>query len=125
MLTHYLWIGLGGSLGAIFRVFLSKFIPPSALGMPLQILLINVFGCLMMGLLTEVLALHWPASINIRSFLVPGFLSGFTTFSAFALESGVLYGKGSYWTMAIYIFLTVILSLSAFFGGLKLVKMFS
>jgi len=118
-------IGLGGALGAVTRVFIGKFIPPSAFGIPIQILCINVIGCLMMGMLTEVLALYWPASINIRSFLVPGFLSGFTTFSAFALESGLLYEKGLHFLVIIYVILTIALGLGAFIGGLKIIRIFS
>ena len=122
---HYLIVGLGGALGAVCRVFLGKLFPHAIFNLPLPILIVNILGCFMIGALTEVFALHWPASMNIRSFLVPGFLSGFTTFSAFALESGILYNKGSYFLVFLYIVLTVVLSLAAFWGGLKLVRLFS
>jgi len=122
---HYIAIGLGGALGAIARVSIGKILPTSAFGMPLQILCINVIGCLMMGMLTEVLSLYWPASMNMRSFLVPGFLSGFTTFSAFALEFGLLNGKGLHFLAVFYVLLTIVLSLGAFVGGLKIIKVFS
>lgn len=125
MIMHYVSIGLGGALGAISRVFIGKFLPPSAFGMPFQILSINIIGCLMMGVLTEVLALHWSASNNLRSFLAPGFLSGFTTFSAFALEFGLLQGKGLHFLAILYIFLTILLGLGAFIGGLKIIRLFS
>jgi len=124
MNSGYLFIGLGGALGAISRVFLSKFLPSFFLNIPLKILCINILGCFVLGLLTEIMALHWPASINIKHFLVQGFLGGFTTFSAFALEFGLLYDKGHYISASIYAILSVIFSIFFFFGGLKVIKIF-
>jgi len=59
----------------------------------------------------------------MRHFLSQGFLGGFTTFSAFALEFGLLYEKGNYWTACIYAILSIMLSLGAFFAGMKLLKL--
>ena len=75
-----------------------------------------------MGLLIEFTSLHYSISDNARYFLVSGFLGGFTTFSAFALEFGLLYEKNQFWSAVIYTLLSVGISLSAFFGGIKLVK---
>lgn len=120
---NYLYIGVGGALGAILRSLIGNVLPHTSF--PLQILVVNVLGCLMMGLLIEVLALYWQASMTLRYFLVPGFLGGFTTFSAFALEFGLLYEKGLTFQAIVYVVTSVILSLFAFFLGLKLVRIFS
>ncbi|MDN3506773.1 MAG: CrcB family protein [Simkaniaceae bacterium] len=124
MNSSYFFIGLGGAAGAISRVLLMRILPPLVLSLPVKILLVNVIGCLSIGILTEVMAFFWDASINTKHFLVQGFLGGFTTFSAFALEFGLLYDKGAYFSAILYALLSVVLSISFFFLGLKLVKLF-
>ncbi len=125
MSSSYIFIGLGGAAGAIARVGLMRILPSFSLSLPLKILCVNVLGCLAIGILTEVLALYWNAPINMRHFLVQGFLGGFTTFSAFALEFGLLYEKGSHFTALAYVALSVLLSIGFFFLGLKTIKLFA
>lgn len=125
MKIGYLFVGLGGAVGAVLRVFLTRFLPSHVLNIPLKILCINVIGCFVLGLLTEIMAIYWQVSINMKHFLIQGLLGGFTTFSAFALEFGLLYEKGSHTSAIIYAILTVVFSIIFFFGGLKLIKLFS
>ncbi len=124
MNVSYLFIGLGGAAGAIIRVFLMRIFPASILNFPIKILLINIIGCLAIGILTELMAFYWSASVNMRHFLIQGFLGGFTTFSAFALEFGLLYEKGFSMTAIFYAILSLILCLLFFFFGLKVVRLF-
>lgn len=121
----YLFIGLGGALGAISRVALTRLLPSFILNIPLKILSVNILGCFILGLFTAVLSFYWQTSINMKHFLFQGFLGGFTTFSGFALEFGVLYEKGSYVLAIFYTILSVMLSILFFFGGLKIVRIFS
>jgi CrcB protein len=120
--THYMAIGLGGALGAIARVALAKVLPSAIMGIPASILSINLIGCFTMGILTELMALHWSISDTTRYFLISGVLGGFTTFSAFALEFGLLYEKQLYVSALIYATLSFFLSISAFFLALKIVR---
>lgn len=122
MISHYIAVGIGGAIGSIARVFLSKLLPVSVSGIPLQILLVNVIGCFLIGLLAEVMALYWPVSENVRYFLISGLLGGFTTFSAFALEFGLLIEKNNYIEAFLYAILSFGLSIGFFFLGLKLVR---
>lgn len=121
----YLFVGLGGAFGAIARVVLTRILPSFLFGMPLAIMLVNILGCFLMGMLVEILALHWNASLNTRHFLIQGCLGGFTTFSAFSLEFGLLYKEGLYVSAIGYAALSVILSLAGFFTGLRLIRLFS
>ena len=125
MPISYLFVGLGGALGAIARVALTKILPGFLFGIPLRIMCVNVLGCFALGALTELLPLSWNASWNMRHFMIQGFLGGFTTFSAFSLEFGLLYEKGLYPSAFIYAALSVILSLFSFFCGLKLIRFFA
>ena len=70
MSNAYLYIGLGGATGAISRVLLSRAFPAAISGLPVKILLINIIGCFVLGLLSNIMAFYWNASINMRHFLV-------------------------------------------------------
>lgn len=124
MESSYLFVGLGGALGAVARVTLQKILPSFIYGIPLKILCINVIGCFAIGLLSEVMAHYWNPSFNIRHFLIQGFLGGFTTFSAFTLEFGLLYEKGNYFSAFCYALLSVFLTISCFFFGAKIINFF-
>lgn len=122
MLIHYIFVGLGGAGGAITRVFVSKLLPMTVFGVPIPIMTINILGCFIIGVLTELMALSWNVSENIRYLLVPGFLGGFTTFSSFALEFGLLVEKNQNTQALLYATCSVFLSLLMFFLGLKLIR---
>lgn len=122
--NSYLWIGLGGALGAMARVGISSLFPSTILNFPLKILCINVLGCFAAGVLVELMAFHWNPSVNIRHFLIQGLLGGFTTFSAFAIEYGLLYEKGTHFSAILYAVLSVVLSIFFFFCGLRLMRVF-
>lgn len=118
-------VGLGGAIGAIVRVWLIHFLPLTLMGIPFQIFFINVLGCFMMGILAEVFALHGFFPEAFRYFLIFGFLGGFTTFSAFSLDFGLLIEKNQ-WSLAFaYVISSVVFSLIFFFLGLKLVRILS
>jgi len=119
-----LYVGLGGALGAMGRVGLMRVLPSSLWNLPIKILLVNVIGCFIIGLLTESGAFFGNLPESVRHFLFQGFLGGFTTFSAFALEFGLLNGKGWTGLALLYVLLSVGLSLLFFFLGLKLVRIF-
>jgi len=122
---QYIFVGLGGASGAIARVALSRILPSFVLTIPFKILFINVIGCFAMGLLVEALALYWSASIDTRHFLVQGFLGGFTTFSAFSLEFGLLFEKGLHGSAIVYALLSMVLSIVFFFAGMKMIRIFA
>lgn len=122
MISHYIATGVGGAIGAIARIAIGKLLPAAIFGIPCQIILVNVLGCFAIGLLTGITAVYWSISDNMRYFLVSGFLGGFTTFSAFALEFGLLFEKNEYVLAMSYAALSFILSIACFFIGLKIVK---
>ena len=117
---EYLFIGVGAALGGILRVALGKLFLTPIYGIVTPILLINVLGCFIMGIIT---ALSVMLPDNLRLFIIPGFLGGFTTFSSFALEFGLLYEKNLHYPAFIYAGLTILLSILSFFIGLKLMRL--
>jgi CrcB protein len=58
----------------------------------------------------------------MRLFLTTGILGGYTTFSTFSLDTALLYERGELGTAALYVLLSVALSLGGLFAGLAVVR---
>lgn len=89
-----LLVGSGGFLGAIARFALNRLVTPdaSAARFPWGTLIVNVTGCLLIGLVAGLAERSDMLSAQHRLFLMTGLLGGYTTFSAFALETYALRG---------------------------------
>lgn len=116
-------IALGGGLGAVGRYAvgagaLAVFGP----GFPVGTLLANVIGGFLMGVIVEAGALKFSYSPELRAFLTVGLLGGFTTFSAFSLESALMMERGEWGLAFIYIVGSAVLAIAALFAGLWLVR---
>ena len=96
MVSQYIAVGLGGAIGAVTRIAISRILPSTIIGIPFQLLIINSIGCLAMGILSQLAVSCWITSDNIKYFLMPGILGGLTTFSGFALDFGSLIEKNEY-----------------------------
>jgi fluoride exporter len=82
----YLLAALGGALGALARWGLATALPRFPGGWPWATLLVNVTGCLLIGVLLAVLLERSPSSASLRPFLATGVLGGYTTYSTFAVD---------------------------------------
>jgi len=119
-------IAAGGALGSLARHFLSSGIyNVTGTAFPWGILIVNVLGGFLMGLLVELGALKLNYSPEMRAFLTTGILGGFTTFSAFSLDAALLIERGDWGAALLYMLGSVVLSVLALFGGLFLVRAFS
>lgn len=116
-------IALGGALGSVGRFLVAGWVG-RALGVnfPWGTLAVNVVGGLVMGLLVGLMAQAWSVSPAIRAFLTVGVLGGFTTFSAFSLESVLLVQRGDILAALAYIASSVVLSVGAVWFGLRLIR---
>ncbi|SNR23836.1 fluoride efflux transporter CrcB [Paracoccus sediminis] len=113
MMNPFLQVAVGGAIGSVARFGLYRAIPVQ--GFPLATLLVNVLGSLVMGLLAALLAQRGG---DWAPLLLTGILGGFTTFSAFSLDSLTLWERGQGTAMALYVAASVLLSLGAVFAGL-------
>ena len=120
-MTHTLLIALGGALGsalrhltnqAALRLFGAQF--------PFGTFTVNLLGSLLMGLLVELVARRFDASTELRLFIATGVLGGYTTFSAFSLDTVALFERGEIGLAALYVVATVALGLIGLAGGLYL-----
>lgn len=122
-MQNYIAAAIGGALGSVIRVFLTKILPVALYGIPLPILCINVIGSFLMGFFAEYIALSLMPPDYIRYFLLSGLLGGFTTFSAFSLDVGNLVQKNELFSAFSYVLLTIALSLIFFFIGFKIARL--
>ena len=120
-----LLVGIGGAIGTLYRYWLTLHLPATIFSIPAPILCINILGCFFMGFLHLVLSTYTPSNQYLKPLLLTGFLGGFTTFSSFALEYGMLWTNQQYYLASVYTMLTVFVSLISFFIGAKIASLFS
>ena len=120
-MTRFLLVAAGGALGAVARYGVGRILPMG--GWPYATLTVNVVGGLLMGLLTGWLAFRGGASQEgVRLFAAVGVLGGFTTFSAFSLETALMIERRQLGLAAAYVGLSVVLSVAALFIGLMIAR---
>ncbi len=124
MLYSLLAVGAGGAIGAVARALLVSALPVLAVrDVPLTIILVNMLGCFIMGMIAEFASFYYLfASTIAKSFLITGLLGGFTTFSAFSLECGTLIKKNLYLLALIYVFFSFSFAMLGFFSGVKIAR---
>ena len=125
-MNGFVLVFLGGGLGAAARHGINLLaVQAGAIRYPVSTFLINVVGSLLIGVLAESFALLTQWSGNARLFLVTGVLGGFTTFSAFSLEVGLLYERGERAAAALYAVASVLCAVGAMFAGMYAVRRFA
>ena len=123
--ANILLVGLGGFAGAASRYLLGGWIlhHTVAAKFPWSTLTVNVLGCLAMGLLSGLIErLDWFTP-HLRLLLLTGLLGGFTTFSAFGLETVYLLRRGEVWIAVAYAVASVLVCVAALWIGLKTVEL--
>lgn len=122
-MKHLLLVALGGGIGAAMRHLVSlaalRLLGP---GFPWGTFAVNVAGSFAMGVFIGWLARHVGNLQDVRYFVATGVLGGFTTFSAFSLDTAFLWERGEAGLAAAYVAGSVILSLCAIFAGLWLMR---
>lgn len=115
-------VALGGAIGAALR-FLSGVVFMRLTGpteFPMAILTINVLGSFLMGVFVIVAAQR--GLTHYSPFVMTGLLGGFTTFSAFSLETITLFERGQIGAAGLYVAVSVGLSLAGLMLGLILAR---
>ena len=112
-------VAAGGALGSVGRYLLSGWVLHQALHwrFPLGTFLVNVLGCLGVGVLAGLVAKHDLLTPELRLFLFTGIAGGFTTFSAFGLETFHLLRKGEVGIATAYVVLSVLVGMLLLWAG--------
>ena len=118
-LIVFLGAGIGGALRHGVNVAAARLF---GYGFPFGTLIVNVVGSFVMGLLAGYFAFRPGIPQHMRLFLTTGILGGFTTFSAFSLDTALLVERHSYGLAAGYAVGSVAASVSALFFGLAMFR---
>ena len=121
MIGTVLQVALGGAIGASARylsnVGVMRVMGP---GFPWATLIVNILGSFLMGVV--VVALAEKGGMRHAPLLMTGILGGFTTFSAFSLDTVALWERGATLPAMGYVVASVGLSLAAMVAGLALTR---
>lgn len=122
-MKQFLLVFLGGGLGSILRYWISKNLNSYYSNFYLGTFLVNIIGCLLIGILIGLSLKHNYITQNQTLLLATGFCGGFTTFSTFALESNLLIKESSIFYTSLYLGLSVALGILAISFGIWVCKM--
>jgi fluoride exporter len=113
-----------GAAGTLARYGLQGFVQHRAgSSFPTGTLIVNILGCLVMGVVTQFGLHHLSLSPDWRVGLSVGFLGAFTTFSTFGLETVRLLEDGEWMRALLYVSISVAGGLAAIVGGMRIAKM--
>lgn len=117
--SELLWVGLGGFVGSIGRYVLGGAAQRglALAGLPAGTLVVNVVGSLLIGLVSGFFDFHRGPELSHRLLLVAGVLGGFTTFSAFSIESLQLLETAGFPRLLLNIAANVVLGITAAWLG--------
>ncbi len=122
-MMQILLVAAGGAVGSVCRYLVGvgalRLLGPS---FPWGTLTVNVVGSFGIGVLAELIVTRFGASTDLRLLLITGFLGGFTTFSAFALDAVSLFERGAALSSLVYLVASVVVSLAATVAGMFLMR---
>ena len=119
-----LLVALGGALGSVLRYKIDGWVQAGAGGaFPWGILVVNVTGAFVAGLLMTVLLERTSVSDEVRTGLLVGVLGGYTTFSTFSLQSLDLADAGLWGYVALNVLASVAGALLAVWLGQQLARL--
>jgi CrcB protein len=123
----YFWVAVGGAIGSMARLWLGvKVTLLTGLAFPWGTILVNIIGSLVIGFVATLTGPNGRVAVpvNAQAFVMVGLCGGFTTFSAFSLQTFELARDGRLLYAAANIMLSVLLCLSAVALGHWLAALF-
>ncbi|MBQ9230083.1 MAG: fluoride efflux transporter CrcB [Prevotella sp.] len=111
MIKDLFLVGIGSGIGGIFRYLISQFIGTAHNGFPWGTFIVNVAGCLLIGILWGVTSRFQSLSSVFSLFLMIGFCGGFTTFSTFSKEGLIMLQTNNYLLCLLYVVGSVLLGI--------------
>ena len=119
-----LLVALGGAIGSVARLKLSGLVLHHTIDwrFPAGTFAVNVIGCLVAGILAALAEKQDLLSADARVLLFTGLLGGFTTFSAFGLETMYLLKRGEVGIAAANVVLSVVAGLAALWLGMASIR---
>ena len=118
-MRNLFFVGIGGFLGAVLRYLISGYIQDLShrIDFPYGTLAVNIVGCFLIGVLSQLVELQFEISAEVRLLLMVGVLGSFTTYSTFSNETITLLQDQRATLALINIGLHLILGLAAVLAG--------
>lgn len=110
-------VAVGGGLGSLLRYAVGRWLPTAPGGFPWSTYLLNLAGCLALGLFMVAVTQVWRPGRLLRPLVAVGFLGGLTTLSSFTVELHGLAQAGDWGLAAAYLVATVVGGLVAMWAG--------
>lgn len=118
-MMNFLWIGIGGFLGANSRYLMSLWAARVwGADFPYGTLLVNIVGSFILALFLTLSTGKLSISPEVRLFVAVGFLGSFTTFSSFSYEWYQLVAQGRWWAAGLDFFGNTALGLIGVIAGM-------
>lgn len=119
----YIGIVIAGGIGALMRFLVGRAVTHYGwTALPFGTLAVNVTGSFLMGYVSWMLVHKWSASPQTQWLVMTGFLGGFTTFSAFSLETVAMMEQGAELRALLYVLSQVLLCVSLCWVGIFLAR---
>ncbi len=112
-------VAFGGAAGSVLRYLVSLWMKSVKVDFPIATLLVNVTGCLLIGLFVRLFSTAGSSPV-MRAALTIGFCGGFTTFSTFSAEFVTLVQEGREMRAVLYVVLSVTMGILATLVGMTL-----
>lgn len=122
-MKQILWVGIGGCIGAVVRFKIGAIILHTASDwkFPISTFAVNVSGCFIAGILAGLAEKHDLFGADLRLFLFTGLLGGYTTFSAFGIETVYLLQRNEMIFAVANAILSVLFCIVALWLGIKII----
>jgi len=120
----YLWVTLGSAIGGLLRYAITRLTLTFSINFPFGTVLINVLGSFVIGYFGTLTLQSgkYPASDNLRLFVMVGICGGFTTFSSFSLQTFDLMRSGGWGRALANVVLSVVLCVAGVAAGHRLAQ---
>jgi CrcB protein len=121
-----LYIGIGGFIGAVARYYLGNLAHDwlRIHNFPIGILIVNVLGCFLIGMLSGIIETKVLISEHLKSLLIIGLLGSFTTFSTFSNDTLRFITTGNFFYAILNIFLSIFVGLLFVWFGYLITESF-
>ena len=123
MLKSILMVGLGGFIGTVARFLFARYFQFNVTSVfPWSTFIVNIVGCLLIGIIYGLSEKGNMWSPDVRLFLTVGICGGFTTFSTFSYDSFLMIQEQDWFRFALYTSLSIFIGLMAVYVGRLIIK---
>ena len=124
MVKSIMIVGFGGFIGTVARFLISRYFQVNLTSVfPWSTFVVNIVGCLLIGIIYGISEKSEVLSPEIRLFLTVGICGGFTTFSTFSNDSFLLIREQEWFRFALYTSLSIFIGLMAVYIGRLIIKL--